>query len=56
MASADIIGQVLPVTIRSLERYSLLGELAPAARGPATPPRFSRATASTDLSPITTGA
>src|SRR3979490_1046148 len=33
MASADIIGQALPVTIESLERYSLLGELAsPAAR------------------------
>jgi tRNA-2-methylthio-N6-dimethylallyladenosine synthase len=32
MASADIIGQVLPVRIDSLERYSLLGELAsPAA-------------------------
>ena len=28
MASADIIGQVLPVRIDSLERYSLLGELA----------------------------
>src|SRR6202521_2724313 len=28
MASPDIIGQVLPVTIESLERYSLLGELA----------------------------
>src|SRR5438445_4594688 len=28
MASPDIIGQVLPVTIGSLERYSLLGELA----------------------------
>ncbi|MGA9091316.1 MAG: tRNA (N6-isopentenyl adenosine(37)-C2)-methylthiotransferase MiaB [Bradyrhizobium sp.] len=28
MASADIIGQVLPVRIESLERYSLLGELA----------------------------
>src|SRR5438309_4068206 len=27
MASADIIGQVLPVKIESLERYSLLGEL-----------------------------
>jgi tRNA-2-methylthio-N6-dimethylallyladenosine synthase len=27
MASPDIIGQVLPVTIASLERYSLLGEL-----------------------------
>src|SRR4051795_13410399 len=31
-ASADIIGQVLPVTIDSLERYSLLGTLAPAMR------------------------
>jgi tRNA-2-methylthio-N6-dimethylallyladenosine synthase len=30
-ASPDIIGQVLPVTIGSLERYSLLGELAGAA-------------------------
>ena len=28
MASGDIIGQVLPVTVGSLERYSLLGELA----------------------------
>ncbi len=28
MASADIIGQILPVTIASLERYSLLGALA----------------------------
>ena len=31
-ASAAIIGQVLPVTIASLERYSLLGELAGACR------------------------
>jgi tRNA-2-methylthio-N6-dimethylallyladenosine synthase len=30
MASPDIIGQVLPVTVESLERYSLLGQLAPA--------------------------
>jgi tRNA-2-methylthio-N6-dimethylallyladenosine synthase len=30
MASPDIIGQVLPVKIESLERYSLKGELAPA--------------------------
>src|SRR5579872_3509592 len=29
MASPDIIGKVLPVRIDSLERYSLLGELAP---------------------------
>ncbi|WP_063685822.1 tRNA (N6-isopentenyl adenosine(37)-C2)-methylthiotransferase MiaB [Bradyrhizobium stylosanthis] len=28
MASADIIGQILPVRIDSLERYSFLGELA----------------------------
>jgi tRNA-2-methylthio-N6-dimethylallyladenosine synthase len=30
MASPDIVGQVLPVKIDSLERYSLKGELAPA--------------------------
>jgi tRNA-2-methylthio-N6-dimethylallyladenosine synthase len=30
MASPDIMGQVLPVTVESLERYSLLGQLAPA--------------------------
>ena len=30
-ASPDIVGQVLPVKIESLERYSLLGELAGAA-------------------------
>ena len=29
MASEDIIGKVLPVTVTSLERYSLLGHLAP---------------------------
>jgi tRNA-2-methylthio-N6-dimethylallyladenosine synthase len=28
LASSDVIGQVLPVTIESLERYSLLGHLA----------------------------
>ena len=37
MASTELIGQVLPVTIASLERYSLLGELA-AARQPAFSP------------------
>jgi len=31
IAPHDIIGQVLPVRIASLERYSLLGELAAAA-------------------------
>jgi tRNA-2-methylthio-N6-dimethylallyladenosine synthase len=39
MASTELIGQVLPVTIASLERYSLLGELAPIA-GPQ--PAFSQ--------------
>lgn len=34
MASDDIIGQVLPVTIHSLERYSLIGELASHAAAP----------------------
>jgi len=41
MAAPDIIGQVLPVRIESLERYSLLGQLAPASheqgRLPASP-------------------
>ena len=31
MAPPDIIGQVLPVRIESLERYSLLGHLAAAS-------------------------
>jgi tRNA-2-methylthio-N6-dimethylallyladenosine synthase len=31
MATPDIIGRVLPVQIESLERYSLLGRLAPSA-------------------------
>jgi tRNA-2-methylthio-N6-dimethylallyladenosine synthase len=43
MASEDIIGQVLPVTIDSLERYSLLGTLA----GAATPARAPFASATT---------
>jgi tRNA-2-methylthio-N6-dimethylallyladenosine synthase len=37
MAPPDIIGQVKPVRIDSLERYSLLGELAPI--GPLAPPQ-----------------
>jgi tRNA-2-methylthio-N6-dimethylallyladenosine synthase len=37
MASDDIVGQVLPVTILSLERYSLIGELA--IPQPARPPQ-----------------
>jgi tRNA-2-methylthio-N6-dimethylallyladenosine synthase len=32
MASSDIIGQALPVRIDSLERYSLIGELATSGR------------------------
>ena len=36
LASPDIIGQILPVRIDSLERYSFLGELAtPRTREPA---------------------
>ena len=42
MASPDIIGQILPVTIASLERYSLLGELAATAHAQ---PASSRMTA-----------
>ena len=45
MASDDIVGQVLPVTIHSLERYSLIGELA--IPQPARPPQ---------PLPVTTGA
>jgi tRNA-2-methylthio-N6-dimethylallyladenosine synthase len=45
MASADIIGQILPVRIDSLERYSLLGELV--TQCPAPEPA---------LSPLATGA
>jgi tRNA-2-methylthio-N6-dimethylallyladenosine synthase len=38
MASPEIVGQVLPVRIDSLERYSLLGELAVASPGAAIAP------------------
>jgi tRNA-2-methylthio-N6-dimethylallyladenosine synthase len=41
MAPADLIGRVLPVTIASLERYSLLGELAASAVAPPAPPAVS---------------
>jgi tRNA-2-methylthio-N6-dimethylallyladenosine synthase len=50
MASPDIIGQVLPVRIESLERYSLLGELA--ALPDARPPQV-ELSGMTDSSPIT---
>jgi tRNA-2-methylthio-N6-dimethylallyladenosine synthase len=46
MASTELIGQVLPVTIASLERYSLLGELAPAADAR---PGFSQMTHSSQM-------
>ncbi len=51
MASPDIIGQVLPVTIDSLERYSLIGALA----DPAHVASFSQP-ANTSPSAMTTGA
>jgi tRNA-2-methylthio-N6-dimethylallyladenosine synthase len=47
MAAPDIIGQVLPVRIDSLERYSLLGELAHMSAAPLR---------SATTSPITIGA
>jgi tRNA-2-methylthio-N6-dimethylallyladenosine synthase len=46
MAPADIIGQVLPVRIESLERYSLLGELAGAPAPRPAPAEFSQMTPS----------
>ncbi|MGE9008202.1 tRNA (N6-isopentenyl adenosine(37)-C2)-methylthiotransferase MiaB [Leptospira interrogans] len=52
MASPDIIGKVLPVAIDSLERYSLLGELA----GASPRPTLSTLSPMTDSSRITTGA
>ena len=42
MAPPDVIGQVLPVMIESLERYSLLGRLAPAAGARPIPAAFSQ--------------
>jgi tRNA-2-methylthio-N6-dimethylallyladenosine synthase len=42
MASADIIGQILPVKIESLERYSLLGELAALPHGQPAKSAFSQ--------------
>jgi tRNA-2-methylthio-N6-dimethylallyladenosine synthase len=58
MASADIIGQVLPVRIDSLERYSLLGELAAAPHGQPAQSAFLQMTASqmTDSSQTRMGA
>jgi tRNA-2-methylthio-N6-dimethylallyladenosine synthase len=44
MTPSDIIGQVLPVRIESLERYSLLGALAPSAHAQASRPESSHIT------------
>jgi hypothetical protein len=44
----------LPVRIQSLERYSLLGELAAAPAAPPTQPDFSRKTPSSQMSPSQT--
>jgi tRNA-2-methylthio-N6-dimethylallyladenosine synthase len=57
MASPDIIGQVLPVKIESLERYSLLGKLVPASAGRAAEAQMA-ATAPSPMtsSRMTTGA
>ena len=52
LASPDIIGQVLPVKIETLERYSLLGQLAPSSSARANTPAYRQAPAS----PMTTGA
>src|SRR5438477_312007 len=52
LASSDIIGQVLPVKIETLERYSLLGQLAPSSSARANTPAYRQAPAS----PMTTGA
>src|SRR5450631_1186401 len=49
MASPDVIGQVLPVRIDSLERYSLLGELAASPDAPRLRPDFSHITNSSQI-------
>src|ERR1700686_983106 len=53
MASPDLIGQVLPVRIESLERYSLLGRLARSSQAAAIQPASSR---TTNSSPTSVGA
>jgi tRNA-2-methylthio-N6-dimethylallyladenosine synthase len=52
MASPEVIGQVLPVIIESLERYSLLGQLAVSANVQPAP----RAVSHVTTSPMATGA
>jgi tRNA-2-methylthio-N6-dimethylallyladenosine synthase len=57
MASPDIIGQVLPVKIESLERYSLLGKLVPASAGRASEAQMAALASSPSTSSrMTTGA
>ena len=57
MASPAIIGQVLPVRIESLERYSLLGELAAHPGARANQPALSQVAPSQMIPPpMTTGA
>jgi tRNA-2-methylthio-N6-dimethylallyladenosine synthase len=57
MAPADIIGKVLPVRIESLERYSLLGELAAHPHGGPPPSAVSqRPSPMTESSQTRTGA
>jgi tRNA-2-methylthio-N6-dimethylallyladenosine synthase len=56
MASPDIIGQILPVRIESLERYSLLGQLAPSTDARPLKAAFSQMTSSQmTASQMTTG-
>ena len=55
MASADIIGQVHPVKIESLERYSLLGTLA-ASAGIASSAEIAASAQPEFSSPLHTGA
>src|SRR5580692_8700443 len=50
MAPAELIGQVLPVTIASLERYSLLGALAASPDARSAPPAFSASASSPGVS------
>ncbi len=56
MASSDIIGQILPVTIASLERYSLLGELTAAPDAPPASARMTAPSHTTSPSQTMTGA
>ncbi len=57
IASPDIIGQVLPVAIDSLERYSLIGALAgPAHVSSLSPSADASLSANTSSSILTTGA